>query len=125
MEPVLVVPKWMPYYPTLVEKINAYTTRFTIISGAKEVCPTPITSTPSELVVNTSVECITTSSRILNGTKVIITKLFSMLTTLVVSFVLFFWNRIDTFIKTHILLEKKKRKKNKKDQRTNIDEDNL
>jgi hypothetical protein len=104
-----------------MEKFNTYTTRFTIINGAKEILSNPITSTPSECVVNTSVECITTSSRLINGTKFIISKLFSMFVVVISSILSFFWTRVDNLIKTHILpAEKKKKKKtNKKNRQIN------
>jgi len=107
-----------------MEKFNTYTTRFTIINGAKEILSNPITSTPSECVVNTSVECITTSSRLINGTKFIISKLFSMFVVVISSILSFFWSRVDNLITTHILpAEKKKKKKtNKKNRQINEDD---
>ena len=105
-----------------MEKFNTYTTRFTNINGAKEILSNPITSTPSECVVNTSVECITTSSRLINGTKFIISKLFSMFVVVISSILSFFWRRVDNLITTHILPAEKKKKK-KKTNKKQINED--
>lgn len=113
MEPVLVVPNWMPYYPTIMEKLNTYTTRFTLINGAREVFSTSTSTTPAEMVINTSVACISTSSRLINGTKNIILNLFSTLLAAFTLILSFMWTRIDNIIKTHTSQMKKKSKKKK------------
>ena len=122
MEPVLVVPKWMPYYPTIMEKLNTYTTRFTLINGAREVFSTSTSTTPAEIVINTSVACVTTSSRLINGTRYIISNIFSKLMAVFTLVLSFMWTTIDNTVKTYIYNEKKK-KSNKKKTRNDQNDD--
>ena len=87
-----------------MKKINAYTTHFTMINGAKEVLSSSSNVTTTELVVNTSVACVSTSSRVINGTKYLVSRFITSLFSLLGTFFSLIWSKIDNIIKNIVLI---------------------